>query len=82
VNGAVCELIERCRAAGLSLLAEGGVLHVEFECEPPSDLIEEIRQHKPQVLAALSVVTGAIEDRPASSGAAMGRHRQIDNRCA
>jgi hypothetical protein len=69
VNGAICELIARCRAAGLSLLTEAGALHVEFERDPPINLIEEIRRYKPQVMAALSAVTGAVEDGPASWGA-------------
>jgi hypothetical protein len=54
VTGAVTELLERCRAAGLALLVEGDSLHVDFETDPPVDLIEEIRQHKPAVMAALS----------------------------
>jgi hypothetical protein len=53
VNGTVAELLERCRAAGLALLAEGDSLHVDFESDPPVDLIEEIRQHKPAVMAVL-----------------------------
>jgi hypothetical protein len=54
VNGALTELLERCRAAGLALLVEGDSLHVDFEKDPPNDLIEEIRRHKPEVVAALS----------------------------
>jgi hypothetical protein len=53
-NGTVAELLERCRGAGLALLVEGDSLHVDFESGPPNDLIEEIRQHKPEVMAALS----------------------------
>ena len=54
MNGAIAELLARCRTAGLALLVEGDLLHVDFESEPPVDLIEEIRQHKPEVMAALS----------------------------
>jgi len=56
VNGTVGELLQRCRAAGLALLTEGGALHVEFEHEPPTDLLDEIRCRKPEVIAALSDV--------------------------
>jgi hypothetical protein len=55
----VYKLIARCRVAGLDLLAEGTALHVEFEREPPADLIEQIRRHKPEVIAALSGVSAA-----------------------
>ena len=54
MNGAIAELLARCRTAGLALLVEGDSLHVDFESDPPVDLIEEIRQHKPEVMAALS----------------------------
>ena len=54
MNGAIAELLARCRTAGLALLVEGDLLHVDFESDPPVDLIEEIRQHKPEVMAALS----------------------------
>jgi len=58
VNGTVGELLQRCRAAGLALLTEGGALHVEFEHEPPTDLLDEIRCRKPEVIAALSAKHG------------------------
>jgi hypothetical protein len=54
VNGAVAELLERCRTAGLALSVEGDSLHIDFESDPPVDLIEEIRSHKPELMAALS----------------------------
>ena len=54
MNGAVCDLLDRCRAAGLSLAVEGDALHVDFEREPPADLVETLRRHKPEVMAALS----------------------------
>ena len=54
VSGDVAELLARCRTAGLALLVEDDSLHVDFESDPPVDLIEEIRRHKPEVMAALS----------------------------
>ena len=54
MNGAVAELLERCRTAGLALSVEGDSLHIDFESDPPVDLIEEIRSHKPELMAALS----------------------------
>jgi len=55
----VAELLDRCRSAGLSLVVEGNALHVDFECDPPGELIEEIRRHKPEVMAALSIASPA-----------------------
>jgi hypothetical protein len=57
VSGAVGELLERCRAAGLLLTAEDEALHVPFEREPPGELIEELRQRKPEIMAALASAT-------------------------
>jgi hypothetical protein len=54
MSDAVTELLARCRTAGLALLVEDDGLHVDFESDPPIDLIEAIRQHKPEVMSALS----------------------------
>jgi hypothetical protein len=54
MNAAVTELLQRCRVAGLSLLAEGDALCVDYESEPPPDLIEELKRHKAEVIAALA----------------------------
>ena len=40
----------------MALVVEGDALHVDFESDPPFDLIDEIREHKPEVMAALSNV--------------------------
>jgi hypothetical protein len=63
------ELIKRCRAAGLSLAVEGDALHVDFERDPPAELIQEIRQHKPKVIVALSEGGGLGNTRRSSIGA-------------
>jgi hypothetical protein len=47
-------LIEDATAAGLSIVVENGDLVVEADCDPPSELIEELRRYKPELLAALS----------------------------
>ena len=54
------ELLERCRMAGLELLVEGEMLHVDYRQAPPPDLIEELRRRKPAVMAALSRATGPV----------------------
>jgi len=54
VSGAVAGLLRRCRAAGVSLAADGNALHVDFERDPPGELIEELRRRKPEVMAALT----------------------------
>jgi hypothetical protein len=38
----------------LSLAADGDALHVDFERDPPSELIEELRRRKPEVMGALA----------------------------
>jgi hypothetical protein len=57
VSRAVGALLERCRAAGLLLAPDGDALHVDFECDPPGELIEELRRRKPEVMAALAGAT-------------------------
>lgn len=47
-------LLERCRAAGVSLVADGDVLRVKAGLAPPADLLAELKAHKAEVLAALS----------------------------
>lgn len=55
----IAELLDRCRATDLSLTVKGDALHVDFDRDyPPTDLIEEIRQHKPEVIAALLSESG------------------------
>ena len=47
-------LLETARAAGLSLVVEGGNLVIEADDDPPPELITELRQHKAELIAALS----------------------------
>jgi hypothetical protein len=47
-------LLGRARAAGLSLAIEGENIIVEADDEPSPELIAELRQHKTQLIAALS----------------------------
>jgi hypothetical protein len=54
VSGVIAGLLDRCWAVRLSLTVKGDALHVDFDRDhPPTDLIEEIRQYKPEVMAAL-----------------------------
>src|SRR5262249_18989020 len=53
MSAAVAQLIARCRAAGLSLTVEGEALHVDFECPPAAELVEELRRNKSALLATL-----------------------------
>jgi hypothetical protein len=46
-------LIEEARAVGLSIEVEGGDLIVEADCDPPAELLAELRQHKAELLAVL-----------------------------
>jgi hypothetical protein len=67
MSGTVATLLDRCQAAGLSLMVGGDALHVDYERCPPADLIEELRRYKAEIMAALSAPaekTG--EDRAAA----------------
>jgi hypothetical protein len=46
-------LIDDARAAGLSIAVEGGDLIVEADCDPPAELLAELRQHKAELIAVL-----------------------------
>lgn len=59
MNGTVSEMLSRCREAGLSLMVEGDALHVNYKREPPADLIDELRQHKFEIMVALSASEGS-----------------------
>jgi hypothetical protein len=78
MSTAVAELLARCRTAGLSLAVEGEALHVDFEREPPSDLIEKLRQHKPEVMAALSSATLSRKPLILRDGRTMWRFRAAE----
>ena len=47
-------LLTRCEAAGVVLIVDSDKLHVDCEGDPPLELIEELRRHKAEVMAALS----------------------------
>jgi hypothetical protein len=47
-------LIEDARALGCSIEIEDGALVVEADCDPPPELLASLRQHKADILAALS----------------------------
>jgi hypothetical protein len=57
LSGGVGALLDRCRAAGLSLEVDGDALHIDFELDPPGELIEELRRRKPEVMAVLAGAT-------------------------
>jgi len=73
MNGSVSELLDRCRSAGLSLAIEEEALCVDFEREPPDDLIEKLRQCKPEVMAALCGVIPSREPLTLRDGRIMWR---------
>jgi TubC N-terminal docking domain len=58
-------LLEACRAAGLSIEADGEHLIVEAVGDLPSDLLAELRAHKPEIIAALTAAPDDIEERAA-----------------
>jgi hypothetical protein len=57
-------LLARAHSAGLVVVAEGGNLRLRGPVKPPADLLAELRQHKPEVLALL---TAPANDPPAES---------------
>jgi hypothetical protein len=46
-------LLDACRAAGLSLEAEGQDLFVEADRDPPAALLDELKLHKAEIVALL-----------------------------
>jgi hypothetical protein len=46
-------LIEDARAAGLSMEVDGGDLIVDADCDPPPELLAELREHKAELIALL-----------------------------
>ena len=75
MNALVTELLDRCRTTGLSLVVEGEALHVDFEREPPADLIEKLRQQKSEVMSALSGAIALREPLMLRDGRVMWRFR-------
>jgi hypothetical protein len=49
------DLIVELRNAGYSIKADGGYLDISPADNLPSDLLQQLKQHKPQILAALLV---------------------------
>jgi hypothetical protein len=49
----VTGLIEQATAAGIRLVPDGDTLRLRTRQDPPADLIEALRAHKPEILAAL-----------------------------
>jgi len=47
-------LLTRGESAGVVLIVDSDKLHVDCEGDPPPELIEELRRHKAEVMAALS----------------------------
>jgi hypothetical protein len=56
MNAIVTELLEQCRAADLALSVEGDMLCIDWNREPPPALIDELRRHKPEIMAALAAM--------------------------
>lgn len=49
----VSSLIEQATAAGIRLVPDGDTLRLRTRRDPPAELIEALRAHKPEILAAL-----------------------------
>jgi hypothetical protein len=54
MSGPVTALLMRCQRTGLLLTVDGDKLDVDYEREPPRELIEELRRHKAEIMAALA----------------------------
>jgi hypothetical protein len=66
----------------LSLATEGDALHVDFERDPPSELIEELRRRKPEVMAALAGATVIAPARWFIDGVVTADEPPYDEPCA
>jgi hypothetical protein len=49
----VSSLIEQASAAGIRLVPDGDTLRLRTRRDPPAELVEALRAHKPEILAAL-----------------------------
>jgi TubC N-terminal docking domain len=56
---AALDILKRAKAAGVMLAADGGQLKLKAPKEPPRELLDELRAHKPELLALLSQHVGA-----------------------
>jgi hypothetical protein len=59
------DVLKRALAAGVTLIADGSLLRLQADKEPPSELIEELRAHKPALMQLL-MQPGAAAADPAS----------------
>ncbi len=54
---AVAEVLDLARRHGVLVEARGDELRLRAAAEPPRDVVEALRQHKPEIMAALSTVS-------------------------
>ncbi|HXW71997.1 MAG TPA: hypothetical protein VEK34_11230 [Methylocella sp.] len=59
------QLIERSSKAGLSITVDGPDLVVEADSHIPDDLLTELRDHKPEIIALLQPQPVIVEFDPA-----------------
>jgi hypothetical protein len=64
-------LIAAARAEGLTIVAEGDNLVIETDRDPPAALLAELRQHKAELIAVLSV------DDPEEGAAIIAEHASV-----
>jgi len=57
-------LLETARAAGLSIEIDGGDLIVEADRDPPAELLNELRQHKAELIAVLRPASDKLSVAP------------------
>lgn len=70
-------ILERCRAAGVSLHADGDRLKVTAPRPPPAELLDELRTHKAELLRLLApVLPAAMLEDLAERAAIIGEHAE------
>ena len=56
---AVAEVLELARRHGVLVEARGDELRLRAATAPPLDVVEALRQHKPEIMAAVRVLLSA-----------------------
>jgi hypothetical protein len=74
------EVLKLARAAGISVIVNGENIMLEGPAEPPADMLDALRKHKPDILALLrSGVGGVSQESPEGSPTASPKPQALPN---
>ncbi len=64
VAHAAQDILQRASEYGLTFTVTGDRLRMRAAQKPPEDLLADIREHKPEIMAALATTTGFAAEKP------------------